>query len=126
MDIQTVLDMSDMNFDLKRELQSFVNLCDRLIALTEEENECLLADGAVIDKEISYQKMVLLEVFEERTSRVFERVKEEAQYNKALHALLIDRVQGFQQKLKINTDLHLHVMQSSPFYGGGGDSAVCH
>ena len=126
MDIQTILDLSDMNLDFKKELESFVNLCDRLIALTEEENECLLAEGAAMDKDVSYQKMVLLEVFEERTSRVFARVKEEAQYNKALHALLIDRVQGFQQRLKINTGLHLHVMQSSPFYGGGGDSAICH
>lgn len=125
MDINGILEFGNISPEFRSEILAFLKLCDRLDFLTEAENNALLSDDGIQDRQAAYRKILLLEQMEERTIKVFRRVKEDAPHNLALQTHLIRRVQDVQKKLKVNTGLHLHVLQASPLYGGE-NAQPCH
>lgn len=125
MNIKDILAFSNTAPDFENEIHSFLSFCEHLDTLTKAENDALLSENGIRDRQSAYTKVVLLEQFEDRASKIFTRVKEEAPHNLALQTHLVDCVRAFQEKLKINTGLHLHIMRTSPCYGGG-DPVLCH
>lgn len=125
MDIGTLFTLSDLPSDFEDEIRNLLQVCDHLNALTESENHALLSDNTIHDKEASYKKILLLEKFEVMAAEVFARLRVDAPHNMAIQTYLIERVQDFQARLKVNTGLHMHAM-SCGLAGGDGGSALCH
>ena len=125
MKIEQLLTFSDLSDELRQDIRDLFKLCDKLEELVLKENDLLMADGHEVDTQSVYLKINLLGQFEEQAPLLFERIKDEASTNYALHNKLVTRVQTLQEKLRINTGLHLHVMHNSPIYEGG-HAAICH
>lgn len=125
MKIDNILNISNLSPEFKKDIQSFLSLCKQLDRLTGEENDILLSEPLSLNALSAEKKIILLERFEEKIPLIFKEVQKKAPHNLALQSYLLEQVQDFQKKLKINTNLHLHMMRVHP-ETGGGYHIICH
>lgn len=125
--LNQILKLSDVSNELAHTFNTFDNLCDMLMELTEIENENYMLDAIVANTPISLQKVDLLEEFEVKAQDIFVLLKTEASDNLALQTYFIDKIQQLQSMLRVNTTLQLDAM--SKIYGqlnGIKADQLCH
>lgn len=110
MNIEHVISQEAISPDIYGILQAFEDLCDELCVLTDRENEMLMRDNEFSDLDMSLRKISLLQTFDDKSRLVLSHLGDGLSDQVGVHRYLIQKIETLQQKLKVNTNLQLHVI----------------
>lgn len=130
MDLDQILTSHPVSDAVIETSRYFDSLCSAIIRITENENSAFFADEVLVDIALSARKTALLDDFETKAEELFMILKSQAPLNVALQRYFIQRLEGLQDVLRVNTSLQLHAIQNvhahfdDPSYVERSDS--CH
>ena len=111
MDLDQILMTNPVSDAVIEIARYFDSLCSAIIRITEDENNVFFSDEVLVDVALSARKGDLLDDFETKAEELFLVLKAEAPLNIALQRYFINRLEGLQDVLRINTSLQLHAIQ---------------
>ena len=127
MTLQEILTFSKLSESFTAQLEKFDALCTELCELTDQENDNFMAEMILPGAAVSLKKVRMLETFEQRAQHILTLIKLEAPTNTALQSYFLNRIQGLQGALRVNTSLQLHLMeQIHQKIGGQEVNEQCH
>lgn len=123
--IQQILSLSLLEQCDAHDILQFEQLCDHLITMTEEETHILLNEPKDLDEDRAYQKIKMLQYFEEETARIVVLLQNKASTNTALMTAVLQHIHTLQDKLQINTAMHFETMKRHALFDTEGHH-TCH
>jgi hypothetical protein len=128
MDFQDIVQQSPVSDGVKEQLIAFDNLCFKLMALTQQENEILFGTMFATSSCTGLGKLDLIQKFEDKINHICAMLEKEKLFDTRLLSYLYDCIERLECKIKVNASLHMHNYMQMQSYQGYGQEAysACH